>query len=108
MLADCPASPQASVDSGTFLSRRPIVGRIAFSGPSRRPHTSTIAFVFFAATQDFAFAGVVRLTNDAFLFHPLHQGGGTIIADLEPALNVARRGAAAGGHDRHRLLVAVA
>src|SRR5215470_1692905 len=67
----------------------------------------SIAFVIFAANQDFALAGVIWLANDAFLFHPFDERGGAIIAELEPALDVARRRLAVPDHDLDGLLVEV-
>ena len=54
-------------------------------GPIWRPDLES---AFFFLDQNFAFAGVIRLPNDAFLFHPLHQRCCAVIADLQPALNV--------------------
>ena len=39
-------------------------------GPIWRPDLES---AFFFLDQNFAFAGVIRLPNDAFQFHPLHQ-----------------------------------
>src|ERR1700704_560771 len=80
---------------------------MAFSRPDSTAPPYSIAFVVVAANQDFPFAGMVRLTDNAFLFHPLHQGCGTIIADLQPPLNVACRGLAVAGHDLHGLAVKI-
>src|ERR1700687_3460405 len=80
---------------------------MAFSRPDSTAPPYSIAFVVVAANQDFAFAGVVRLTDNAFLFHPLHQGRGAIIADLQPPLNVAWRRLAIAGHDLHGLAVEI-
>ena len=48
-----------------------------FTAPIRRPPYS-IALVVLAANQDFAFAGVVRLTDNAFLLHSLDQRCGAV------------------------------
>ena len=58
---------------------------------------------FFLFDQNLALAGVIGLTDDAFEFHPLHQRGGAIISDLQPALNVAGGSLAVPLDDSHRL-----
>jgi hypothetical protein len=55
-----------------------------------RNDASSIVLVVFAANQDFALAGMIRLADHAFLFHPFNERGGAIIADLQPALDIAR------------------
>jgi hypothetical protein len=45
------------------------------------------AFFFF--DQNFAFAGVIGLSDDALQFHALHQRRRAVISDLQPALDVA-------------------
>ena len=74
--------------------------------PRRAPILNT-ARVLFLANQDFALAGVIGLADDAFLLHPLHDRGGAVVADLQPALDVAGRGLLVAGDDLHRLLVEV-
>src|SRR5947208_16450085 len=44
--------------------------------------------------QDFTLADVVGLADDAIGFHPLDQAGGAVVADLQVALDKARRGLA--------------
>src|SRR5882757_7687189 len=63
---------------------------------------------FFFLDQNLAFAGVIGLADDAFEFHPLHQRGCAVIADLQPALNVGSRGLAVAFDDRNRLREQVA
>src|SRR6202521_2135509 len=67
----------------------------------------SIPLVLAAANQDFPLARMIRRGHDAFLFHALHDRGGAIVADLQPALDVARRRLAVAQHDLHRLLVEV-
>src|SRR6202030_4558058 len=66
---------------------------------------ASIVLVILAANQDFAFAGVIRLSNHAFLFHPFNERGCAIIADLQPTLDIAGRSLAVPGHAVHRLLI---
>src|SRR5438067_6497218 len=68
----------------------------------------SIAVVVLAAHQDFALAGMVRLPDDAFLFHSFHDRGGAVIADLQPALDITRGRLLVAFHDLHRLLIEVA
>src|SRR5262249_30631812 len=68
----------------------------------------SIALCGFFPYQNFALTGVVGLADDAFLFHALHQRGRAVVADLQPALDIARRGFAVADDDLHRLLVEVA
>src|SRR5215813_2083607 len=68
----------------------------------------SIALGVFFAHQDLALAGMVGLADDAFLLHALHQRGRPVVADLQPALDVAGRGLAVAQNDLHRLLVEVA
>src|SRR3954470_7285275 len=42
--------------------------------------------------QDIAFSGMVGRSDDALLLHALHQRGGPVVADLQPALDVGGRG----------------
>ena len=37
--------------------------------------------------------------DEAFLLHPLDQRGGAVVADLQPALDIAGRGLAVAGDD---------
>src|SRR6202020_3607417 len=53
---------------------------------------SKAAFLF--RNENFAFASMVGLSDDALKFHPLHQRCRTIAANLQPALNIAGRGLA--------------
>src|ERR1700730_15224388 len=73
---------------------------------SARSCCSKAAFFFF--DQDLALSGVIRLADNAFQFHPLHQRGGAVLSDLQPALDVAGRGLAVALDDRHRLRKQVA
>src|SRR3977135_3087322 len=75
---------------------------------SRPPRPTSITLRVLLAHENFALAGVVGLTDHPFLFHPLHQGGRPVVADLQPALNVAGRGLAVAQDHLHRLLVEVA
>ncbi len=56
---------------------------------------------------DVALAGVVGGPDDALLLHPLHDRGGAVVADLQPALDVGGRGLAVAQHHLHRLIVDV-
>lgn len=49
-------------------------------------HRRSIALA--ASGYDLAFADVVCRADETFLFHPLHQGGGSVVADAEAALDV--------------------
>src|SRR5882762_6008690 len=71
-----------------------------------RSRPSKAAFFFF--DQNLAFTGVIGLSDNAFEFHPLHQRRGAVIADLEPALDVAGGGLAVALDDRHGLREQVA
>src|SRR5580704_7629222 len=51
---------------------------------------------------------MIRLANDTLLLHPLHQRRSPVIADLQPALDIAGRSLAVAGHDLHRLLIEIA
>ena len=51
---------------------------------------------------------MIRLPDDAFEFHPFHQRGGAVVADLQPALNIGGRGLAIAFDDRNRLREQVA
>src|SRR5271154_5292436 len=68
----------------------------------------SIGIIVGALNQDFPLAGMIGLSDDAFLFHALHQRGGAVVTDLQPALDVARRSLAVARYDRHRLLVEIA
>src|SRR4051794_10536678 len=57
--------------------------------------------------QDFALAGMVGLADHTFQFHPLHECRRPVVADLQPALDVAGGSLAVAGHDLHRLLVEI-
>ncbi len=72
-----------------------------------RPSAASKGRALFLRNEDFALSGMVGLADDAFLFHPLHQRGSAIIADLQPALDVARGGLAVAFDDRDRLPVEV-
>src|SRR5262249_60212823 len=65
----------------------------------------SIALCGFFSYQNFALTGVVGLADDAFLLHALHQRGRAVVADLQPALDIARRGFPVADDDLHRLLV---
>src|SRR5262245_4976953 len=64
--------------------------------------------LFLFGHEDLALAGVVGLADDALFLHALHQRGGAVVADLQPALDVAGRGLAVAGDDLHCLGVEVA
>ena len=51
---------------------------------------------------------MVRLPDDAFFFHALHDGGGTVVADLKAALDIRRRSFAVAFHNGDGLLIEVA
>ena len=72
--------------------------------PEACPNKSLCALVY----KDFALPGVIGRTHDAFLLHPLDDGGGAIIADLQPALDVARGRLAVAEDDLDGLLVEIA
>ena len=57
----------------------------------------------FLGDENFPFSGVVGLADNAFFFHPLHQGRRAVIADLQPALDVARGRLAVAFDDGDRL-----
>src|SRR5262245_44313434 len=69
---------------------------------------SSVFTLIVAADQNFTFSGVVRLADNAFVFHPLHDRSSTSVADLQAALNVAGGGLAVANHDLHGLLIEVA
>src|SRR6516165_2053506 len=60
------------------------------------------------ADENFALPGVVGLADHAFLLHALHKRSRPVVADLQPALDVAGGGFAVAHDDLHRLLVEVA
>src|SRR5689334_4976604 len=76
-------------------------------GPPLSAPSALEAF-FFLRGEYLAFAGVVGLADDAFEFRPLRQRGGTVVADLQAALDVAGRGLAVAFDDRNRLREQVA
>ena len=59
---------------------------------------------FLFRDEDFALAGMVGLTDDTLQFHPLHQRRGTVVTDLQTALDVAGRRLAIAFDDGHGLL----
>src|SRR5438094_932640 len=67
----------------------------------------SVMIVVLAADQDFALAGVIGLADYTLLLHALHQGGGAVVADREPPLDVTGRGLAVAQHDLHGLLIEV-
>src|SRR6185437_16078424 len=67
----------------------------------------SIRFIAAGFYQDFAFTGMIGLADDAFLLHALHERGCTVVADLQPALDIAGRGLAVAGNDLHGLLIKV-
>src|SRR5215831_1337500 len=77
-----------------------------FRAPSATRSEAIVGGIF--RNQNFAFAGVIGLADDAFLFQPLHQRGGAVVADLKPALDVGGRGLAVAFHDSDGLLVEIA
>src|SRR3954466_3330861 len=79
---------------------------MAGSRPTQIP--PSIALRVLLAHQNFALAGVVGLADHPLLFHALHERGRPVVADLQPALNVAGRGLAIAQDDLHGLLVEVA
>src|SRR5712692_5662678 len=82
---------------------RPLPARAAVSAPT----PFSIAFVHFLANQDLAFAGVIGGADDAFFLHALHQRGGAIVADLQPALDIAGGRLAVAHDDLDGLLIEV-
>jgi hypothetical protein len=58
--------------------------------------------------QDLAFTGVVGRSDNAFIFHALHQSGSAIITDLQTALDIRCRGFAITQDKRHRLVIEIA
>src|SRR5277367_5058009 len=95
------------------ISRSPVLALVRLALPyglfttSGHVRNQSIALVFFTANQDFALSGMVGLADDAFLFHALHQRGGPVVADLQAALDVARRGLAVARHHLDGLLIKV-
>src|SRR6202022_34665 len=67
----------------------------------------SIVFRLFFSDQDFTLAGVIGLPDDPLLLHSFHEGRGTVIPDLQPALNVAGRSLAITHDDSHGLLIEV-
>src|SRR5258708_3717106 len=63
---------------------------------------------FFFGQQNLAFAGVVGRPDTPFVLHPLHQRGGAIVTDLQPALDVTGRSLAVTLDDLDRLRKQVA
>src|SRR5262245_19784773 len=55
--------------------------------------------------QDFPLADPVRCAHHAFLFHPLDDPRGAVIADLQIALHETRGRLAFAAHQRNRLIV---
>src|SRR5262249_38676956 len=60
-----------------------------------------------AAHQDSGLAGVVGRAAAASVPHAPHEWGRPVIPDLQPPLDVARRGLAVAHHDLHRLLIEI-
>src|SRR5260370_34787464 len=57
------------------------------------------------ARQHFAFADMVGGADDALGLHALDDARGAIVADLQVALDEARRRLALAAHQRHRLVI---
>src|SRR5262249_23615710 len=57
------------------------------------------------ADQNLALPGMVGGADQAFVLHSLDQRGRPVIADAEPALDIARGGLAVAKHDGHGLVV---
>src|SRR5882724_996980 len=83
-----PASMPRPRDScfDAFSSREPV--------PTSLENAYALKTALFFLDQNFAFAGVIGLADDAFEFHSLHQGCRAVVADLQPALNIGSRGLA--------------
>jgi hypothetical protein len=81
---------------------------VANSRPKSAPTLPSLALVIVAANQDFTFSCVIGLAHNAFLLHALHDRSGSIVTDLEPALNVAGRCLAVAQDDRNGLAVEIA
>src|SRR5690606_32830210 len=73
----------------------------------RQGEAASIGF-FASFDQNFALARVIGGTDDPFLLHAFDDGSGSIIADLQAALDIAGRGLAVAQHDLHGLLIAIA
>src|SRR5437588_4304468 len=83
-------------------------GRVWRFRDSIRPRAPvSITGVGVLANQDFPLPRMVGGANHSLLFHPLHDGSGTIVPDLQPALNVACGCFAVANHDLHRLLIKI-
>ena len=67
-----------------FREKKMVIGGVSRFTPGEGLKTA-----FFFLNENLAFSGMVGLSDDAFQFHPLHQRCSTIIADLQPALNIA-------------------
>src|SRR3990170_8285996 len=81
------------------------ISRLNAMLPTRAGPPPSIAFVVFPANEDFALSGVIGRADAALLLHSLHDGGGAVVSDLQPALDVARGGLAVTQHDLDSLLV---
>src|SRR5262245_39133576 len=55
--------------------------------------------------ENLALSGCVGCGNDPFLLHPLDQARSLVVADLEPALDIARRHLLVAQNDLDRLIV---
>src|SRR5262249_23319338 len=116
----CPVPPQPTVPGPCqpwSPLQRPLRSVAAPCGEQttnfgKKPETTITGFsiplgVFFA-DQDLALTGGVGLAHDAFLLHALHERSRPVVADLQPALDVAGRSFAVAHDHLHRLLVEVA
>src|SRR5690606_198255 len=74
-----------------------------FGGPAA---TASIR-LFGALDENLALARVIRRAHDTLFFHPLNDGGGAVIADREPPLDVAGGRLAVAQHDLHGLAIEV-
>src|SRR5579862_4273911 len=55
--------------------------------------------------EDFALADVIGRADDAVGFHPLDEAGGAVVADLQVALDKARRGLAFAADEGDGLMI---
>src|SRR5690606_36032049 len=77
--------PALRKDSCRYIDRAangPKLGRATWPRPSN--------LFLFRRNEDFAFSCMVCRPDNAFLLHTLDDGSSTVVADAEPALDIAR------------------
>src|SRR5262249_44680027 len=86
----CTRTPCCACQKRASLNAR--YGKFATDyGESSTKSPTSISVVVRAFNQDLPFTGVIRLADNAFLLHPFHQRGGTVVANLQTTLNIAGR-----------------